>query len=290
MFVFIGAPADSVLRSGGAEGAPDRLRELGVADALGADARNLPVRVRGDRRDPSSGILASADVLTTTRTVREAIREALQRGATPFVSGGCCAILPGALAGARDALGRLGLVYVDGHQDMYDGQTSTTGEAADMSLGVAIGAGPKEWVEATGGAGVRAADAYLVGSRDLADVVDEGVASADSYGIAFIPLDDARKAGPREVASEVARSLREGPGSYWLHLDVDVLDSDLFPATDYLQPDGLSFEELGSLLHPFVRDGLVGFSLACFNPDKDEDGRAGERLAALLRTLLSRHR
>ncbi|MEA2520492.1 MAG: arginase, partial [Actinomycetota bacterium] len=240
-FTFIGAPADSVLRGGGAEHAPARLRALGLADALGEDAGDLPVRIRGDARDPSTGIIAADDVLGTTRTVRDAVNECLSRGARPFVSGGCCAILPGAAAGARDILGRLGLVYVDGHQDMYDGGTSSSGEAADMPLGVAIGVGPKDWVEAAGGAAVSAVDTFLLGSRDLAEVQESGARAADSYGVTFSPLADVRDGGPEALGSAVTGSMRSRLQRYWLHLDVDVLDSELFPATDYLQPDGLSF-------------------------------------------------
>jgi hypothetical protein len=104
MFVFVGAPADSVLRGGGAERAPDRLRELGFARALGADLGNLPVRIRGDERDPVTGIVAAPDVLAVTRTIREAIREQFQvAGRRPVVCGGCCGVLPGSLAGARPA-------------------------------------------------------------------------------------------------------------------------------------------------------------------------------------------
>ena len=64
--------------------------------------------------------------------------------------GGCCSLLPGALAGARRVDGRVGLVYLDGHLDLYDGVTSPTGEAADMPISVVLGRGPQAWVDAAG--------------------------------------------------------------------------------------------------------------------------------------------
>lgn len=287
---FIGAPADSVRRGGGAERAPDRLRELGLADALLVDDGDLAVRIRGEERDPATGILASGDVMATTSTLRAEIGRSLAGGRLPFLSGGCCAILPGALAGARDAFGRVGLVYVDGHQDLYDGVTSRTGEAADMPLGVAIGTGPAGWVRAAGGAGVAPADTFLLGSRDHAEVEAEGVAPADTYGITFHPLDRIRSAGPAITGAGVARTLHARGLPVWLHLDVDVLDSELFPGTDYPQPDGFSFEELESLLDPLMGDHLVGFSLGCYNPDKDADGGGGRRLVESIRRLLGDRR
>jgi arginase family enzyme len=103
---FIGVPIDSVSRDGGAEHGPARLRQLGLADVLGGEDRgDLAVSIRGEDRDPETGILASADVLATTGTIRAAVAEQVGAGARPFLAGGCCAALPGALAGARDALG-----------------------------------------------------------------------------------------------------------------------------------------------------------------------------------------
>ena len=86
--------------------------------------------------------------MATTSTIRTAVRASIERDEQPFLAGGCCAELPGALAGARDALGRVGLAYLDGHLDLYDGVTSPTGEAADMPVAVALGLGPEPWVQA----------------------------------------------------------------------------------------------------------------------------------------------
>jgi len=69
---------------------------------------------------------------------------------------------------------------------------------------------------------------------------------------------------------------------YWVHLDVDVLDELEFPATDYLMPAGLTLVELTDVLAPLVRsEGLVGFSLACYNPQKDPGQRSAHHLVEL---------
>jgi arginase len=284
--VTIGVPVDSVGRSGGTETAPATLRELGLPEALGArDEGDLAVRIRGEDRDPVTGLVASDDVLATTAAVRAAVASSLASGERPFLIGGCCAELPGALAGARDALGAPpGLAHVDGHLDLYDGETSTTGEAADMPIAVAFGLGPQAWVEAAGGVTAIPERTALVGFRDRAESIADGMRQPEE--LVRPPLlygaDELRERGVAAAAAFLGRRLGDA-GPFWLHLDVDVLDEAVFPATDYLQPGGLDWDELTALLGPLTAsDTLIGASLACYNPDKDPDLGCGRRLVATL--------
>lgn len=284
--VTIGVPVDSVGRSGGTETAPAVLRELGLPEALGArDEGDLAVRIRGEERNLATGLVASADVLSTTRAVRAAVAAALAAEERPLLIGGCCAELPGALAGARDVLGSpLGLAHIDGHLDLYDGRTSTTGEAADMPVAVALGLGPDAWVETAGGATAIPERTALVGFRDRAESIADGMRQPEE--LVRPPLlygaEELRARGLATAATELTARLTAG-GPFWLHLDVDVLDEAVFPATDYLQPGGLGWEELAVVLAPLTAsDELIGASLACYNPEKDPDLACGRRLVAAL--------
>jgi arginase len=283
--VTIGVPFDSVGLNGGTEGAPATLRELGLPEALDArDEGDLVVRIRGEERDQLTGLVASADVLASTTAIRAAVRLALEAGERPFLIGGCCAELPGALAGARDVLGApLGLAHVDGHLDLYDGETSTTGEAADMPISVVLGLGPMAWVEAAGGASAAPERTALVGFRDRAESIADGMRQPEELDRPplLFGAEELREGGVAAAAAELAARLGTAP--FWLHLDVDVLGEAIFPATDYLQPGGLDWDELAALLGPLAAsDALVGASLACYNPDKDPDLACGRRLVAAL--------
>lgn len=282
---FIGVPADSVGRGGGAELAPATLRELGLPEALGAaDAGDLEVRIRGEERNPETGLVAAADILATTATVRSAVAAAVKSGERPFLCGGCCSILPGALAGARDARGELSLVHLDGHADLYDGETSASGEAADMPISVALGLGPAAWVEIAGGASVEADRVALVGYRDREESLRYGMRQPERLEPVpiLLPTEVLRAAGPGEAASELTERLeRDGP--FWLHFDVDVLDQAVFPATDYLLPEGLSWDELREVLAALrTSRALIGMSIACYNPEKDPGLTCGRALTAAL--------
>jgi arginase len=284
--VTIGVPVDSVGRSGGTELAPGTLRELGLPEALGArDEGDLAVRIRGEERDPATGIMASADVLDCTTAIRAAVAATIAAEERPFLIGGCCAALPGALAGARDALGApLGLAHVDGHLDLYDGETSTTGEAADMPISVALGIGPAAWVEAAGGAAAIPERTALIGFRDRAESIRDGMRQPEDMvrPPVLAGAAELRERGVATAAAALAESLAAA-GPFWLHLDVDVLDEAVLPATDYLQPGGLDWDELAAVLAPLAAaDALIGASLGCYNPDKDPGLACGRRLVEAL--------
>ncbi len=288
-FTFIGVPIDSVGRAGGTEHGPAKLRALGLADLLGGDAGDLDVRIRGEERDAVTGILGSPDVLTATAGIREATAAALTVGERPFLVGGCCTELPGALAAARDILGRTGVAYLDGHLDLSDGVTSPTGEAADMPLSVALGRGPAAWVDVCDGASARVEDVVPIGYRDP-DEIPTFEQIAPELGPAFRPVskDEVVSEGPGAVGARVAEDLGARAGRFWMHLDVDILGEDEFPATDYLMPDGLDMEQLVALMRPLAASpALIGVSIGCYNPEKDPGDVCGRALVEAFRATLA---
>ena len=74
----------------------------------------------------------------------------------------------------------------------------------------------------------------------------------------------------------------------WLHIDLDVLDQAVFPATDYLMSGGLDWDELVDAGAPGRdRPRLVGWSIACYNPEKDPGGTDGRAIVAAMERLFS---
>jgi arginase len=294
--VITGVPIDSVSSPAadsepfGTELAPVALRAAGLAAAVGAeDSGDLPVRLVGRVREIQTGVIGWPSVKSLTEAVRLQAREIAEGGCIPFLVGGCCTLLPGALAGARDALGPVGLAYLDGHLDTYDGQTSPTGEAADMPVSVIAGNGPAEWSFAVGAPLVDAGQIALLGPRDRAEAQTLGAVLPEDCGLpSELSPAQLRERGVAAAGQDATWRLADSAGRYWVHLDVDVLSEEVFPATDYLMPGGLDLDELRALMEPLAwNPGLAGISLGCYNPGKDPDGSGARALVDLFGHLLS---
>lgn len=268
----------------GTELAPAALRDAGLPGATGAaDAGDLDIRLVGRDRDAATGVLGWPSVLAATRALRSLVRDQVDGGAVPFLVGGCCTLLPGALGGARDALGAIGLAYLDGHLDLYDGRTSPTGEPADMPISVITGHGPAAWSGELGAPLVGPGELALLGQRDRDEAVEYGSRLPENAGLEPELTPAVLRDRGLAAAGQAARDqLTAAAGRYWVHLDVDVLDERAFPATDYLMPGGLTLAELGELIRPLLAaPALAGVSLACYNPQKDPGGAGARDLVTL---------
>ena len=287
----IGAPVDCVgadpvtLEPFGTELSPAALRDLGVVERVdGVDRGDLTVRVVGRERDEATGLVGGRTVHETVRGVRDAVWDLRSSGDRVLVLGGCCIPLMGALAGARDVDPGVGLVYVDGHLDLYDHVTSPTGEAADMPTAAVLGIGEPGLIAAMDAPVLTPDRLALIGPRDpdelpaVADIVHE--LALDVQGPERVLEDPAAVA-----AAAVERAARAG--TYWIHLDVDVFGEEEYPATDYLMPGGLTLESGMNLMRALGNDErLVGVSIGCYNPEKDVDGRNGAALVDLVAAAL----
>jgi len=183
--------------------------------------------------------------------------------------------------------GRYGLVFVDGHTDVQSPEDSATGGAAGMDLALVTGRGPAALVDFDGLAPlVRAADVVAIGFRDGSESRSRAIADLADAGAAFLPLAEARQRGLTQAASEaVTRFAEAGAEGFWVHVDVDVLDSEVMPAVDSPQPGGMTYRELIEVLRPLLASPrAMGIELTIFDPERDQGGLLARRLAETLAT------
>jgi arginase len=285
----LGAPLDSSGAARGEQRAPAALRAAGLVGTLGTDdAGDAPSLLDDPARDPATGLIGFAGLVTASRTIRQRVTSLLAAGARPLVVGGDCTILLGIAAALRDRHTRVGLWFVDGHADFYNGQTSPTGEGADMELAILTGRGLAGLVDLADPPLILPGDVALLGHRRP----EQGSEVAEELG--FLPPElfhlDATtitRRGPAQVGREVEQRIADRVDHAWLHLDLDALDERALPAVTYPQANGLDWDAATALLRPLAGSpGLIGMSVADFNPDLDPQGRYAARVVELLAAVL----
>lgn len=268
--------------------APTAYRALGVVERLGAvDAGAVEPPPYRPERDPRTGLRNAPELAVHIAALAERIGGELDAGRWPLVLGGDCSVLPGAMLALRRR-GRFGLMFVDGHLDFrHPGNSGRLSALAGEDLAVVTGRGLPEHADVGGLAPyVRDGDIVALGEREgdpeTADILETDIEVVDLAAI--------RRLGGAEAAAARAldRLNRAGLEGFWIHVDVDVLDSELMPAVDSPQPDGLRFEELEDLFTLAAAGPLaIGAELTIFDPEFDPDGALARRVTDMVVAALT---
>jgi arginase len=287
----IGVPYTSAATPGGIATAIRVLRAAGLVESLrrGADVRDggdLELLVGPGLRGPS-GLLNERALGRLVTATRHAVAGALHRGRLPLLVGGDCPVLLGALAAGRDDDRDPGLLLVDGHEDAWPPERSATGEASDSELAIALG-------RVTGLPAplddrvplLTPERVAMLGPRDRRELDEAGVESLDGAIALFRDDVAVRASGAAASAREAVATLAAGSRSFWLHVDLDVLRAEDFPAADYLQPGGLTWKDLLDIAAPALADPrCAGCSVVIYNPDLDPERTSAARIVRFVSEL-----
>ncbi|MEU7864307.1 arginase family protein [Nonomuraea sp. NPDC049141] len=286
-WLIIGAPMEGSGTRRGEIDAPGSFRRAGLVNELDAvDFGDLPVVVTDSRRDPSAGIIGYHQIVTGTGLIADAVSSALLAGWRPFLLGGCCSILPGALTGLRRHTGPAKLIFIDGHLDLFTPRDTRTGEVAGMALAIVTGYAAET-------ASALAGPAPLVEPGDVLAIGDADGArrQASNAAEAATAIPDARVLDATSIHSMGAEAMAERTAAlidregmpFWLHLDVDVLDEKVMPAVSFPVSTGIGYSEAEVLLRALGRDArLIGVSVAGFNARRDPQEESARRMTKLL--------
>lgn len=278
----IGVPFNSAGTTDGVAQAPRALRAAGLADALiragyaVQDNGDLPLaRVTGTR-DPGTHVIAADALASLTRLLRHAVERSFEAGSFPLVLGGDCPVVLGCLAATLEH-GAPRLLFVDGHEDAWPADRSTTGEAADMELGWLLGRGvddlPSDLRREI--AIVQPEDVIVLGARDEVELADAGIGSIGDLVSVVRPREIV---DPAAVADRVVSTL-SARGRWWLHVDLDVLSTESLPAVDYRQPGGLDWPVLTEVTRrALASPDVLGWTVTIYNPELDPSGAGAGRI------------
>ncbi|XRQ06708.1 arginase family protein [Actinomadura welshii] len=268
------------------------LRGHGILGRLGAeDGGRVDPPPYMFEADAETGYLNGREVADYAERLASRVGELLDTERFPVVLGGDCSILLGPMLALRRR-GTFGLAHLDGHDD-YSPRLDPAAAAgrltaAGTALGLATGHGPGALTD-LGGLRPYVEEehvAHIGVQREPEDFELFDLAAFDASRIHRHPIEYVREHGAGAAAESAREHLEAAPvEGFWIHLDADILDQSVMPAVDSPNPNGLSFEELTSVLGTLVSSPrALGLHIAIYDPELDRDGMAG---AALTDTVVA---
>ncbi|MHC4083188.1 MAG: arginase family protein [Planctomycetota bacterium] len=265
----------------------EMLREVGVGPASATTVR------LDDRQEAEYGQwhrmgLACGNLATL-------VADHTRRGR--FVIGllGNCTALLGMLAGLQrpEAGGeprRVGMLFLDAHADFNTPETTLSGMLGGMPVAVAAGLCLRRLRQTSGlDPAVPAARIVMAGLRDV-DPLEKNL--INEHQVETLSVEDLR--APSSRLRDAVQGLASATDAVYVHVDMDVLDTDEVPGHHTAVPGGLSSDELAVGLAQVVTDAKVlalGIASTPAN-ERDETGvarRAAHRLiVAAARAVVER--
>jgi arginase len=193
------------------------------------------------------------------------VDDALSGGNMPLLLAGDCSICLTTLSAALRHRPEAKVLWLDAHGDFNTPDTTPSGFLGGMCLAGACGV----W-DAGLGEPIGADRVVLAGVRDL-----------DSSERELLEGSEATVIGASVVETLVAVKNALDGSPVYVHLDLDVLDPEAFPA-QFPAPGGLDIEKLYDLLEAVSEEcELVGLEVTAFEAPQDEDERADAAATAL---------
>lgn len=186
------------------------------------------------------------------------IDDALAAGDTPLLLAADCSIsvttLPAVIRNRPEAR----ILWLDAHGDYNTPETSGSGYLGGMCLAAATG----EW------------DAGLGDPLPAERVVLAGIRDLDPGERELLEKSPATVIGASAIETLVAAKNALDGAPVFVHLDLDVLDPEHFPAA-VPAPGGLHPDKLYDLVDSVLEDSeLVGLEVTAFEAPEDEEERA----------------
>jgi arginase len=287
----IGAPSSAAAFLPGSEKSPAALRAAGLVERLQSagyevtDYGDCAPRLFADDEEHRRArnlpeIVAGLNDLKTRAEI------AVKSGALLLVLGGDCAQVIGLLTGARRYYKHVNLLWFDRDADLNTPATTPSGRIDGMVVAHIIGKGAPELVRFWGEAPlVREPDVTLFGLQRLDPPEQEFLARSP---LRHVFASEVQSKGGSAAASEALAHLHADARDFVLHLDVDVIAQEEFPAVNVPGSGGLPLDDVRAALNEFARHNhLLGLDVAQYNPDKDPDATGAKKIVNLLVEALS---
>ncbi len=263
---------------GGVGRGPERLLELGGAEALAASGARIETELIELSQPFDNEIDASFELI---RLVAERVSAARADDAFPVLLSGSCFAAVGVVAGLEETAP--GVVWFDAHGDFNEPASAVFGYFDGMGLAVLTGSAWQTLRSPVLFEPLPETAVVLAGARAFDEPEEQRLADSRIVQVAASDLD------PPEALIEAVNGLAPSPSGIYVHIDLDVLDPEQAPVNVYSAPGGLSDSGLSSVLEALLRESHVhAVSLTAYDPECDPEARVPP-IAARLLSLVGEH-
>jgi arginase len=286
----VGAATSAAALRAGHERAPVALRAAGLADRLksaGFQVADLgdtaTYTFQPDDEHPRARNVSA--ILKSLNDLRPRVESAVKSGALPLILSGDCVSVLAVIAGARRYFRNVSLIYVDRDADLNVPATTPSGCIDGMVISQIIGRGAPELVRFWGEPPlVRAPDVAIFGFERLDAPEEQWLTTSP---LRRHPASEVSAVGADKAAHLALERVHVANHEFVLHFDMDVINSDEFPWTNFPGTGGLSLSEAREALRVFASQAnLAAMVVAGYNPELDPDGVGARKLIDLLADVL----
>jgi len=275
----LGVPMDLGADRRGVDMGPSAIRYAGLSDklrALGHEVTDLgSVHVsEAEVGHPGNPRLKYLDqIVAAIRETATIVEEQLSQGNASIILGGDHSIALGSISGAANALGKVGVIWMDAHGDFNTSETTPSGNIHGMILAALAGYGAPELVNATGqGPHVDPGHIVIIGARDL----DEGErVLLREAGVHVRTMTDIDRRGMDDITREAIALATTGTVALHVSFDMDVMDPSEAPGVGTAVPGGITYREAHLAMELIAESGkLRSLDLVEVNPILDRENRS----------------
>jgi arginase len=247
---------------------PERLLAAGAEEALGAHGAAISIEMielGEDLRDRSGASEAKA-AFELMRLLADGVARAISDGAFPVILSGSCFASVGVVTGLGES--SPGVAWFDAHGDFNSPESTIDGYFDGMPLAILTGSAWSSMVAERGLATVREPAVVLAGARDFDPLEQKRLEASEVRHLPPVEID-----GEDAVARGV-QGMDPAASGLYLHVDLDVLDSEEATVNIYSAPDGLSSAQLEAQVRSLLATCPVrAVSLTAYDPEVDPEGR-----------------
>jgi arginase len=287
----IGAPSSAAAFSPGSEKAPAALRTAGLIERLQSigyevtDLGDCALRLFADDEEHKRA-RNIPEIVASLNDLKPRAELAVKSGALVLVLGGDCTQIVALLTGARRYYKQINLLWFDRDADLNTPASTPSGRLDGMALAGIIGKGSPELVRFWGEPPlVREPDTLIFGLARVDPPEQEFLTRSP---MRHVYAADIQTKGAAAVAQDALGLLHAEAREFMLHLDLDVISQEEFPATNVPDSGGLSLADVRASLIEFAKHrNLLALDVAQYNPDKDPDGSGAKKLIDLIAEVLA---